>query len=121
VLDVAAFEHGIEADVAIQREFLAVFLADGAVGAADEEVGLDAAEARSALDALLARAIRYDVHVFDPLVSRKLERLTASPAQDFVSSLATRLTDVIDDDDVVDDQYGLYQHHHHHHPLDNYP
>ena len=36
VLDVAAFEDGLEADVAVKREFLPVFFANWAVGSADQ-------------------------------------------------------------------------------------
>jgi hypothetical protein len=42
VLDVAAFEHAVQADVAVEGELLAVVFADRAVGAADKQVGLDA-------------------------------------------------------------------------------
>jgi hypothetical protein len=38
VFDVAAFEHGVEADVTIEREFLTVFLPDGAVGMARQDL-----------------------------------------------------------------------------------
>ena len=42
MLDVAAFEHAVQADVAVEGELLTVVFADRTVGAADKQVGLDA-------------------------------------------------------------------------------
>lgn len=56
--------------------------------------------ARSAFDALLAKALNYESRGFDPFVELKVGRLGSPEAITFIESIASRLMDILDDEQV---------------------